>query len=245
MTVAGTVDPREAAQFAALAGEWWDPEGAFRPLHRLSPVRMRFIAEAVARSFDRPMGIGQLEGLAAIDVGCGGGLATEPLARLGAKATGIDVTDENIAAAAAHAVAQGLEIDYRVQTAEALAATGARFDLVVSLEVVEHVPDPETFLAAVAELTAPGGLLVLATINRTAKSLALAKFAAEYVLRWLPKGTHDWRKFLKPSEMARPLRQAGLVVDRVEGAVYQPLTDDWRLSDDVAMNYMLAARRPA
>lgn len=238
------VDPREAAQFAALADRWWDPEGPFRPLHKLGPTRMRFVADAVAAHFDRPRGVGQLDGLTAIDVGCGGGLATEPLARLGAAATGLDVTDENIQAARAHADATGLEIDYRVSTAEALAETGARFDLVISLEVAEHVPDPERFLEALATLTAPGGLLVLSTINRTVKSLALAKFAAEYVLRWLPPGTHDWKKFLKPSEVAAPLRHAGLSIDRVEGVAYDMLTDEWRLGPDTAMNYMLAASRP-
>lgn len=239
----GLVDPREAAQFAALADEWWNPEGPFRPLHKLSPVRMRFIVEAVARQFGRPMGVGQMAGLTALDIGCGGGLASEPLARLGARTTGLDVTEANIAAARAHAQAGGLEIDYRVQTAEALASEGAAFDLVVSLEVVEHVPDPERFLAAAAALVAPGGLLVLSTINRSIKSLALAKFAAEYVLGWVPRGTHDWRKFLKPSELARPLRAAGLAIERVEGVNYQPLTDDWRLSSDASMNYMLAAAR--
>lgn len=242
-TFESVVDPGEARKFAALADSWWDPAGPFRPLHRLSPCRMRFIVDAVARNFGRDVGPGQLEGLTAIDIGCGGGLATEPLARLGATATGLDVTDENIAAARAHADQQGLNIDYRVETAEALAATGKTYDIVISLEVAEHVPDPAAFLAATASLAAPGGLVVVATINRTMKSLALAKFAAEYVLGWLPRGTHDWRKFLKPSEMARPLRQAGLTVDRVEGAVYQPLTDEWRLGPDTSMNYMLAARR--
>ncbi len=237
---AGEVDPREAAQFAALADKWWDPEGPFRPLHRLGPVRMRFVVEAVARHFGRPTGVGQLDGLRALDIGCGGGLVAEPLARLGAATTALDVTEENIAAARAHAETMGLAIDYRVQTAEALAETGATYDLAVCLEVGGHVPDPAAFLAATAELVAPGGLLVLATINRTVKSLALAKFAAEYVLRWLPRGTHDWRKFLKPSEMARPLRAAGLRIERVEGALYQPLTDDWRLGPDTSMNYMLA-----
>ena len=240
---AGAVDAAEAAKFAALADSWWDPTGPFRPLHRLAPVRMRFIVEAAARNFGRPTGPGQLSGLTAIDVGCGGGLATEPLARLGARATGLDVTEENVAAAKAHAAAEGLDIDYRVETAEALAATGAQYDLVVSLEVVEHVPDPDAFLRAVSALVAPGGLLILATINRTAKSLALAKFAAEYVLRWLPPGTHDWRRFPKPSELARPVRQAGLAVERVEGVVYSPFTDEWRLGEDTSMNYMLAARR--
>jgi len=238
------VDAREAGQFAALAERWWDQEGPFRPLHRLSPVRMRFVTAAVERHFGRPAGVGQLEGLTAIDIGCGGGLATEPLARLGAAAVGLDVSEENVAAARTHAAARGLEIDYRLQTAEAAAEAGERFDLVVSLEVAEHVPDPDAFLEAAATLTKPGGLIVLATINRTLKSLALAKFAAEYVLGWLPRGTHDWRKFLKPSEMARPLRRAGLRIERVEGVVYSPLEDSWRLSPDLDMNYMLAAVRP-
>lgn len=242
--VARHVDPREAAQFAALAGQWWDPEGPFRPLHRLMPARMRFVAEAVERRFGRPVGVGQLEGLSAIDVGCGGGLVTEPLARLGATATGLDVTEENLAAARAHAAAAGLDVDYRLGAAETLAAAGERYDLVVSLEVVEHTPDPDAFLEAVATLVAPGGLLVVSTINRTLKSLALAKVAAEYVLRWLPPGTHDWRRFPKPSEVARPLRRAGLSIERVEGVVYQPLTDEWRLAADPSVNYMLSATRP-
>lgn len=242
-TMDGAVDPIEARKFAELADSWWDPAGPFRPLHRLGPARMRFVVDAVARNFGREPGPGQLDGLSAIDIGCGGGLATEPLARLGARATGLDVTDENIAAAQAHASAEGLEIDYRTGTAEALAASGVTYDVVISLEVVEHVPDPDAFLAATAALVAPGGLLVLATINRTPKSLALAKFAAEYVLGWLPRGTHDWRKFMKPSELARPLRLAGLTVDRVEGALYQPFTDEWRLGPDTSMNYLLAARR--
>lgn len=241
----GAVDPKEAAQFAELADSWWDAEGPFRPLHKLSPARMRFVVDAVARNFGRPTGAGQLSGLTAIDIGCGGGLATEPLARLGAEAVGLDVTEENLAAARRHAEAEGLAIDYRLMTAEAHAAAGARYDLVVSLEVVEHVPDPDAFLTAAATLVAPGGLIVLATINRTAKSLALAKFAAEYVLRWLPRGTHDWRKFLKPSEMARPLRDAGLEIEKVQGVAYRPLTDDWTLDDDTSMNYLLAARRRA
>jgi len=239
-----SVDPKEAAQFAALADRWWDAEGPFRPLHRLGPARMRFVVDAVERHFGRPRGVGQLTGLDAIDIGCGGGLVTEPLRRLGARAVGLDVTEENVAAAAAHAASAGLDIDYRLGTAEALAAAGERYDLVVSLEVVEHTPDPNVFLAAAADLVAPGGLLVLSTINRTMKSLALAKIGAEYVLRWLPRGTHDWRKFVKPSEMARPLRDAGLRVERVEGVVYRPLTDEWALDPDTTVNYMLAASRP-
>lgn len=242
--VEGAVDPREAAQFAALAGQWWDPEGPFKPLHRLGPPRMRFVVDAVERRFRRPVGVGQLEGLSAIDVGCGGGLATEPLARLGAQAVGLDVTQENVDAAKAHATAGGLAIDYRLRTAEAAAAAGETYDVVLSLEVVEHVPDPEAFLDAVARLVAPGGLLVLSTINRTAKSFALAKVGAEYLLRWLPRGTHDWRKFLKPSELAGPLRRQGLVVERVAGLAYSPLADEWRLTRDPSVNYMLAATRP-
>ena len=240
----GAVDPKEAAQFAALADKWWDPDGPFRPLHRLGPTRMGFVTAAVARHFGRDRGPDQLTGLTAVDVGCGGGLATEPLCRLGARATGVDVTEANVEAAAAHAARAGLDIDYRLATAEALAAEGATFDLVVSLEVVEHTPDPDAFLTALAGLAAPGGLVVLSTINRTMKSLALAKIGAEYVLRWLPRGTHDWRKFLKPSEMARPLRQAGLEIERVEGIVYDPFVDEWRLDRDTSVNYMLSAVRP-
>ncbi len=239
----GKVDPREAAQFAALAESWWDPDGPFRPLHRLNPARMRFVMNAAQANFGLEEGPRALAGLNAVDIGCGGGLISEPLARLGAAVTGLDVTEENLGVARAHAAAGGLEIDYRLETAEALAASGAKFDIVTALEVVEHVPDPDVFMAAAADMVAPGGLLVAATINRTVKSLALAKFGAEYVLRWLPKGTHDWRKFLKPSELARPLRGGGLQVVKTEGAVYEPLTGDWRLSPDVSMNYMIAAIR--
>jgi len=242
---AENIDPREAAQFAALADQWWDPHGAFQPLHRLGPARMGFIADMVSEHFSRPRGLSQLKGLSAIDVGCGGGLITEPLARLGAKTMGIDVTDNNIEAAKTHAEISGLEIDYQIDTAENLAARGINFDLVVSLEVVEHVPDPGAFLRALANLTRPGGLLIAATINRTPKALVLAKFAAEYVLGWLPRGTHDWRKFLKPSELARPLREAGLIVKKPEGITYDLLTDEWRRGTDLSMNYMLAATRPA
>ena len=241
--VQGAVDPREAAQFAAIAESWWDPDGPFRPLHRLNPARMRFVMNAVQENFGVAEGSRALTGMTAVDIGCGGGLISEPLARLGADVTGLDVTEENLGVARAHAADSGLTIDYRLETAEALAASGAKFDIVTALEVVEHVPDPDVFMRAAAEMVAPGGLLIAATINRTIKSLALAKFGAEYVLRWLPRGTHDWRKFMKPSELARPLRTEGLRVLRTEGAVYEPLTGDWRLSPDVSMNYMIAAVR--
>ncbi|MEL0090305.1 MAG: bifunctional 2-polyprenyl-6-hydroxyphenol methylase/3-demethylubiquinol 3-O-methyltransferase UbiG [Rhodospirillales bacterium] len=241
---AGSIDPREAEQFAALADQWWDPDGAFRPLHRLGPVRMGFIADMVSAHLGRPRGIGQLDGLQALDVGCGGGLATEPLARLGAQTLGIDVTNKNIEAAKSHAESSGLKIDYELDTAENLASKNRTFDLVIALEVVEHVPEPDVFLRAIATLTRPGGLLITSTINRTPKALLLAKFTAEYVVRWLPRGTHNWRKFLKPSELARPLREEGLIVHKPEGVSYDLFTDDWKRSKDLSMNYMIAATRP-
>lgn len=242
--IRGAVDPKEAAQFAALADFWWDLDGPFRPLHRLNPARMRFIVNAATANFgDIAPGVEAFKGLTAVDIGCGGGLISEPLARLGADVVGLDVTEENLGVARAHAAASGLDIDYRLETAEALAATGQTFDIVTALEVVEHVPDPDAFLRAAATLVAPGGVLVMATINRTLKSLALAKFGAEYVLRWLPRGTHNWRKFLKPSEAARPLRAAGLRITQVQGAEYDLLTGDWELGPNVDMNYMIAAVR--
>ena len=239
---ASSVDTGEVAKFDALAETWWDSNGQMRPLHRLNPVRLAFIRDRAAAHFGRdPLAEAPLAGLNVIDVGCGGGLLTEPLARLGARVTGIDVAAENVAVAARHAATSGLEIDYRHATAESLAEAGETFDLVVSMEVVEHVADVEGFLATCGALVRPGGAAALATLNRTPKAFLTAIVGAEYILRWLPRGTHDWRRFLRPSELARGLRGGGLEVKEVTGAVYNPLTDTWRLGRDTDVNYMVFA----
>ncbi len=242
----GTVDANEAAKFAAIAAEWWDPNGKFRPLHRFNPTRLEFIRARACNHFVRdPARLDALAGLKVLDIGCGGGLIAEPMARMGAEVTGIDVTARSIAVARHHAEAQGVDVTYREATAEALAEEGARFDLVLTLEVVEHVADVDLFLHAAGSLVAPGGMLIAATLNRTKRAFAFAIVGAEYVLGWLPRGTHDWRKFVKPSEMARGLRTAGLSPVEVTGVVYNPLSGEWRLNPrDVAVNYMMVATRP-
>ena len=243
-----SVDPDEVARFAALAGEWWDPAGKFAPLHRLNPVRLTFIRDRIAAHNRRdPLAERPLAGLRVLDSGCGGGLLCEPMARLGAAVTGIDAAEENVAVAAEHAAEAGLDIDYRHSTAEALAAealsgSSAGFDLVLNMEVVEHVADVAAFLQASAALLAPGGAMALATLNRTPKSFALAIVGAEYLLRWLPRGTHDWRRFLRPSELVAFLRAAGLETRELTGVVYNPLTAAWRLAPhDLDVNYMVFA----
>lgn len=240
-----TIDPAETARFGAIAAEVWDPRGKFRPLHQLNPARLQFLRDRLADHFGcdkaatRP-----LEGLRIADIGCGGGILTEPLARLGATVVGVDAAAENIAVAATHAAEAGLDIDYRCTTAEALAEEGVQFDAVVAMEIVEHVADVSLFLGASAALVRPGGAFALATLNRTVKSLLLAKIGAEYVLRWLPAGTHDWRRFLKPSEIGLHLRHSGLVVRDATGVIYSPLTDEWLLARDLDVNYFMFATKP-
>ena len=237
-----TVDPAEIEKFSAMAADWWDPDGKFRPLHRLNPVRLGFIRDHLAGHFGRdPLGETPLAGLEILDIGCGGGLLAEPLARLGARVTGIDAAAENIEMARLHAAESGLEIDYRAATAETLADRGESFDAVLNMEVVEHVADVTAFMTAAAGLVGPGGATVVATLNRTPKSFLLAIVGAEYLLRWLPRGTHDWRRFLRPSELARFLRAAGLEVTEISGLAYNPLSDAWRLSRDTDVNYMVFA----
>lgn len=244
---ATTVDPAEIARFAAIAEEWWNPDGQFRPLHRFNPVRLAWLCDRIAQHFGRDLrGNRPFEGLRLLDIGCGGGLLAEPMARLGATVTGIDATRRNVEVARLHAEGSGLPIAYRFATAEELAADGPRFDVVLNMEVVEHVADRETFLAAAAELLAPGGLMAVATLNRTAKSWLLAIVGAEYVLRWLPRGTHEWRKFVRPSEIVSPLRRHGLSVTAMTGVAFDPLRDRWSLAPgDLDVNYMLAAVKPA
>lgn len=238
------VDDAEVARFRAIADEWWDPNGKFRPLHQIGPVRLQFVRDEMIRHFGLQPGLKPLTGLRLLDIGCGGGLISEPLTRLGARVTGIDPGAENIAIAKSHAEPQGLAIDYRATTAEDLVASGDVFDAVVCLEVVEHVPDVAAFVKTCAALVRPGGLLILSTINRTLKSYALAIVAAEYVLGWLPRGTHQWERFVTPDELGRDLASAGLSPPRFAGMTYAPLRDAWSLADDTQVNYLAAAARP-
>lgn len=239
---ATTADADEIARFTAIAAEWWDPTGKFRPLHQLAPVRMAFLRDRIVDHLGLdPAATAPLKGLKILDVGCGGGLVSEPLARLGARVTAIDAGDANIDVARHHAETVGLDIDYRHALAEDLLAEGRTFDVVVSLEVVEHVADLGLFLETCAGLVRPGGGMALATINRTLKSLALAKVAAEYLLRWVPAGTHDWKKFVKPSELAAALRHSGMEIAALEGVSYDPIGDVWRPSRDLDMNYLAYA----
>lgn len=243
---AGGVDPAEVAKFEAMAAEWWDPKGKFRPLHRMNPCRLDYVVGQIAAEFARdPAEDAPFAGLRVLDLGCGGGLTAEPMARLGAEVVGADPSEGTVPVARVHAAQAGLAIDYRETTAEALAAAGERFDVVLTLEVVEHVPDPAAYLSAVAALLRPGGLAVVSTLNRTSRAWALAVAGAERVLRWLPPGTHDWNRFVTPEELAEMLEAAGLeVVDRM-GMVYDPLRAGWRLDPgDLAVNYAMTAVKP-
>jgi 2-polyprenyl-6-hydroxyphenyl methylase/3-demethylubiquinone-9 3-methyltransferase len=240
------VDRGEVDRFGAIAAEWWDTGGKFRPLHQIGPARLAFVRDALVAHFGLPAhSLRPLTGLAVLDIGCGGGLIAEPLARLGANVTGLDPAPESIAVAEAHAAAQGLEIAYHAGMVEDVAdAWAGRYDAVLALEVVEHVPDVARFVAAAARLVRPGGMLVLSTINRTAKSYALAIVAAEYILRWLPPGTHDWDRFVTPDELAGHLAAAGLAAPRFEGLAYDPFADRWSLGAATDVNYMAAAAKP-
>ncbi|MRX49274.1 bifunctional 2-polyprenyl-6-hydroxyphenol methylase/3-demethylubiquinol 3-O-methyltransferase UbiG [Paracoccus sp. S-4012] len=242
-----SIDEGELAKFEAMAAEWWDPKGKFRPLHLMNPVRLDYVVGQVAaqvgrdRRAERPF-----EGLRLLDIGCGGGLLSEPMARLGAEVVGADAVARNIEVARLHAAQQGLAIDYRATTAEALAAAGERFDAVLALEIVEHVADPPAFVATCAGLARPGGLVIVSTLNRTARSFALAIVGAEWVMRWLPRGTHDWQRFITPDELAGMMRGAGLApVDR-RGMVFNPVSWSWSLSDrDLSCNYIATGLKPA
>lgn len=241
-----TIDPGEVAKFEAMAAEWWDPNGKFKPLHMLNPCRLDYITAQIAAEFDRDLaGQTPFAGLRILDIGCGGGLLSEPMARLGAEVVGADAAERNIPVARLHAEQSGLAIDYRHTSAEALAAAGEQFDAVLNMEVVEHVADPPAYLAACRQLLRPGGLHLCSTINRNAKSFAVAIVGAEYVMRWLPRGTHDWSKFITPDELFGLLQQAGLEpVDR-KGFVFNPVTWSWSLSDrDLSVNYVTASVKP-
>jgi len=242
-----TIDPAEVEKFQAMAAEWWDPNGKFRPLHMLNPCRLDYITRQIAAEFGRDLAMERpFEGLRVLDIGCGGGLLSEPMARLGADVVGADAAGRNIPVARLHAESQGLAIDYRHTTAEALVAAGEVFDVVLNMEVVEHVSDPQAYLQACHDLLKPGGLMVCSTLNRNAKSYVFAIVGAEHVMRWLPKGTHDWAKFITPDELVSMLESAGLdPVDR-KGMVFNPVTWSWSLSArDLSVNYVTTSLRPA
>lgn len=241
-----TVDPAEVAKFEAMAAEWWDPSGKFKPLHMLNPCRLDYVVAQVAAEFGRDRrALRPFEGLRLLDIGCGGGLLSEPMARLGAEVVGVDAAPRNIPVARLHAEQSGLEIDYRHGTAEGLAESGERFDVVLNMEVIEHVADPAAYLRACYELLRPGGLMICSTINRNPKSWLMAIVGAERVMRWLPVGTHDWRKFITPDELDALLRGAGLAPVDAKGFVFDPIGWSWSLSDrDLSVNYVTASLRP-
>ncbi|WP_281995591.1 bifunctional 2-polyprenyl-6-hydroxyphenol methylase/3-demethylubiquinol 3-O-methyltransferase UbiG [Ruegeria faecimaris] len=241
-----TVDPSEIAKFEAMAAEWWDPHGKFKPLHMLNPCRLDYITQQIAGEFDRDLKAPRpFEGLRLLDIGCGGGLLSEPMARLGAEVVGADAAEGNLPVARIHAEQSGLGIDYRHTTAEAMAAAGEQFDVILNMEVVEHVADPLSFLTATRDLLKPGGLEICSTINRNPKSYAMAIFGAEVIMRWLPRGTHEWNKFITPDELFDLLRQAGLdPVDR-KGFVFNPILWSWSISNrDLSVNYVTASVKP-
>ena len=241
---ASSIDTAEVERFSRLAADWWNPRGPMATLHKFNPVRVGYIRDQAAARFDRdPKKLDCLKGLRMLDIGCAGGILSEPLARLGAQVVGADPADENIVVASEHAKQSGVAIDYRATTAEDLAAGHERFDVVLAMEVVEHVVDVAAFVATCASMVKPGGLMIAATLNRTLKSFALAIVGAEYVLRWLPRGTHQWDKFVTPAELETAFERAGLQVIGERGVIYNLFADRWQLSSDMDVNYMLVAER--
>ena len=242
-----TANAEEIARFSAMAEKWWDPNGAMKPLHKFNPIRLQLLRDNIAAHLGRDANqLDVLKDVEIIDIGCGAGLLSEPLARMGAKMTSIDAAENNIEVAKVHAAQSGLAIEYRNCTPEMLVDEGKQFDIVLNMEVIEHVDDPQFFMQACASVLKPGGLMFVATLNRTIKSLALAKIGAEYILRWLPAGTHDWRKFVKPSEMSGYLRGAGLEMTDITGVAYNPINDKWYPAPrDLDVNYMVIASKPA
>ncbi|HQZ12781.1 MAG TPA: bifunctional 2-polyprenyl-6-hydroxyphenol methylase/3-demethylubiquinol 3-O-methyltransferase UbiG [Devosia sp.] len=241
-----TINDAEVEKFVRMADEWWDPNGKLKPLHKINPQRLQYIRDHAISHFGRDSGVRRpLEGLRILDIGCGGGLLSEPMARLGATVVGIDPAEENIRIASVHAEAGGVAVDYRAATSEQLAAAGEKFDIVLAMEVIEHVDNVPLFVKSCTDLVKPGGLLVMATINRTPRAYALAIVGAEYVLRWLPRGTHDFSKFLTPDEVSALIGRNGMRVTDRTGVVYNPLRDEWRHSPDMGVNYMMLAEKPA
>jgi 2-polyprenyl-6-hydroxyphenyl methylase/3-demethylubiquinone-9 3-methyltransferase len=239
-----TIDIAEVDRFSALAAEWWNPNGKFRPLHRFNPIRLAYIRDQVAARFGRdPQAARPFEGLRFLDIGCGGGLLCEPMARLGAQVVGADASEINIEVAKLHAEQAGVSIDYRATTAEDLAEAGEQFDVILNMEVVEHVADVGLFVAKCADMVRPGGVMFVATINRTLKALGLAIVGAEYVLRWLPRGTHQYGKLVRPEELEKALADAGMTIADRTGVTYNPLADRWQRSRDMDVNYMVLAEK--
>jgi 2-polyprenyl-6-hydroxyphenyl methylase/3-demethylubiquinone-9 3-methyltransferase len=239
-----TIDAGEVERFSALAAEWWNPNGKFRPLHKFNPVRLAYIRDQVAARFGRdPNAARPFEGLRILDIGCGGGLLCEPMARLGAEVVGVDPSEMNIEVARLHAAESRVEVDYRASTAEALADAGEKFDVILNMEVVEHVADVGLFVARCAEMVKPGGTMFVATINRTFKALGLAIVGAEYLLRWLPRGTHQYDRLVRPGELEKALNDAGMTIIDSTGVTYNPLADRWQRSRDMDVNYMLLAEK--
>ncbi|MCZ2203911.1 bifunctional 2-polyprenyl-6-hydroxyphenol methylase/3-demethylubiquinol 3-O-methyltransferase UbiG [Bartonella sp. A05] len=239
-----TIDQKEIDHFSRIAAEWWDPQGKFRPLHKFNPIRLAYIKEKICLAFDRdPHSLTPFKNLKLLDIGCGGGLLCEPMARLGAIVVGADAAQTNIEVAKMHAIQSGLSIDYRTTTAETLAEEGEQFDVILNMEVVEHVADVNLFLSATAKMLKPQGLMFVSTLNRTWKAWGLAIIGAEYILRWLPKGTHDYKKFLKPQELKNRLFKDAITVIDETGITYNPFNDSWNRSQDMDVNYILLAKR--
>ena len=241
-----TIDKEEVEKFSRIADEWWDEKGKFRPLHIINPVRLQYIRDKICKHFGRDnTQIRSLSGLSLLDIGCGGGLMAEPLARLGTQVTAIDASEKNIKVAKLHSEKTGVEIDYQCSSAEDLfATTGKKFDVVLALEIVEHVADVKSFISACADLLKPNGLLFVSTINRTIKSYGLAIIGAEYLMRWLPIGTHDWQKFLRPSELCLQIRNNGLTIDEMTGMSFNPIKNSWHLNEkDLSVNYIISATK--
>ncbi len=240
-----TIDQAEVDRFTAMAAEWWDPAGKFKPLHKFNPVRIRYIRDKAAAHFGREANSHKpLEGLRILDIGCGGGLLSEPMARMGATVIGADASERNIGIASTHAAQTGVNVDYRAVTAEQLASEGEKFDIILNMEVVEHVADVDFFITTCASMVKPGGMMFVATINRTMKAMALAIIGAERVLRWLPKGTHQYEKLVRPEELEKPLTASGMQIDERTGVFFNPLMNQWNLSRDMDVNYMMLATRP-
>jgi len=243
MTETSSVDAAEVAKFSAMAEEWWDPAGKFAPLHKFNPVRLAFIRDMAAGHFGRDArSLRPFGGLSLLDIGCGGGLLSEPMAKLGFDVLGADASERNVGTAIAHAASSGVPATYRATTAETLASEGQTFDAVLNMEVVEHVADLSSYLASCAKLVRPGGLMFVATLNKTLKSLALAKIGAEYILGWLPRGTHDWNRFIEPAKLRAMLEESGLDILKTQGVTFSPLSWDWRLSSDTDVNYMIVGQ---